>query len=533
MLHHHRRSVAVRLVRLSIGLAVAVGLVVPAIAAPASASGPRIDTFAPTQGAVGTTVRISGGGLGGTTKVTFNGVDAAFSVESGSLITATVPVGVSSGPISAFTHGAAVSTTSSFKVIPIQHVVVIYEENHTFDNILGLFCAERPERGCDGATEGTRSSDGRVMQLVAAPDIVPSIAHDPTSQAAAIDNGRMDGFDTIRGCTAIAGFRCYSQHNQAETPDLWTLAQHFALSDRTFSQSPVASWGAHLELVSTTLDGFLGFNPHAAPDHSAAAGWGCDSFRDSEWTSPLGDVSPEPSCVPAPDGTGPYRPSPVPWVPTIMDRLDAAGRTWRIYAAGPSGNQTLGYGWAICPSFADCLNTPQRANMVPFSQVTSDAADGTLPSVSLVLPNTRRSQHNGDSMIAGDNWIASVVNAVESGPDWSSTAVFITYDDCGCFYDHVPPPPGLGPRVPMVIVSPFARAGYTDSSVAGFVSMLAFIEHVFGLEPLSTRDAEAYDYADSFDFTQAPLAPIPLAHHSVPISSTTYLRTHPQAPEAT
>src|SRR5262249_51510097 len=111
-------------------------------------------------------------------------------------------------------------------------------------------------------------------------------------------------------------------------------------------------------------------------------------------------------------------------------------------------------------------------------------------------------------------------------PDWASTAVFITYDDCGCFYDHVPPPKGLGIRVPMVIISPYAKPGFTDSNVASFSSMLAFTEHVFGLSPLSDRDASAYDFADSFDFGQPRTARTKLSRHRPTQAERRYLKHH-------
>jgi phospholipase C len=123
------------------------------------------------------------------------------------------------------------------------------------------------------------------------------------------------------------------------------------------------------------------------------------------------------------------------------------------------------------------------------------------------MPIPKNSQHNGDSMQTGDNYLGSVVSAVMNGPQWSSTAIFITYDDCGCFYDHVPPPAGLGIRVPMVIVSPYAIAGHTDHNVASFASMLAYTEHTLGLAALGSADQNAYDYSQSFDYSQTPLAP--------------------------
>jgi phospholipase C len=136
------------------------------------------------------------------------------------------------------------------------------------------------------------------------------------------------------------------------------------------------------------------------------------------------------------------------------------------------------------------------------------------------------SQHNQDLMDVGDNWLGRVISAIQAGPDWASTAVFITYDDCGCFYDHVPPPKGLGIRVPMVIISPYAKQGFTDSNVASFSSMLAFTEHVFGLAPLSARDASAYDFSDSFDFDQAHTAPTKLSRHRLSEAERRYLREH-------
>src|SRR5205085_12185035 len=187
--------------------------------------------------------------------------------------------------------------------------------------------------------------------------------------------------------------------------------------------------------------------------------------------------------------------------------LDAAGRTWRIYT-GPGS-----YGWAICPTFAECIYGTQKAKVKPSQQVINDATAGNLRNVSLVMPCCGNSQHNGQSMQKGDNWIASVVSAIMSGPQWSSTAIFIAYDDCGCFYDHVAPPAGLGIRVPMVIVSPYAKPGFTDSNTASFASMLAFTEHTFGLPPLTTLDAGAYDYRASFDFGARPVKPIALTQH--------------------
>jgi phospholipase C len=298
----------------------------------------------------------------------------------------------------------------------------------------------------------------------------------------------------------------------------------------------IPSWGAHLELVSQDLDGFLGAHGEYGTLGKLGGGWGCDSGYDAPWKStPDAKTQRVPACVPDPSLDpaqypfgGAYRPTPVPYVPTIMDELDAAGLSWRLYVT--TGRGATPYGWAICPIFAECLDTSQHQNQVGTKDVLTDAANGTLPAFSVVLPNNATSQHNGDSMATGDNWIGQVVQAIESGPDWGSTAIFITYDDCGCFYDHVPPH-GMGIRVPMVIVSPWARPGFTDTTRASFSSMLAFTEHVFGLAPLSALDAAAYDYADSFDFGQVPSVGVPMTHTHVSKRERERIRANPPDPD--
>jgi phospholipase C len=403
----------------------------------------------------------------------------------------------------------------------IEHVVIIDMENHTFDNVLGKLCAANPGR-CDGATQG-ELRDGTIIDLAQATDIVPVVLHTPVGQLRAVNGGLMNGFSTISGCRAVDGYACYSQFDQEQIPNLWSLAETYALSDRTFQQDAIATWGSHLELVAGGLHGFDG----TGPGGQFGPGWGCDSLSDAPWhPTPWVPMMDQPSCIPALDGSGPYRPSRVPWVSTIMDRIDQAGLTWKIYGGVPF-EPGLGYHLSICPYFAECLYGPQGVNFVQRDQFLVDAAAGTLPNLSIITPAEADSQHNNDSMLQGDNWLAQEVGAVMDGAQWGTSAIFITYDDCGCFYDHVPPPPGLGIRIPMVIVSPYARPGSTDSNIASFPSLLAFVEHDFGLAPLGPEDASAYDYSDSFDYSQRPLATTPLAQHPLPASSVEWLKHRP------
>jgi phospholipase C len=400
---------------------------------------------------------------------------------------------------------------------PIRHVVIIEQENHSFDNVLGPLCVQ--DQRCAGATSG-RTAAGSVVPLAQSPDVVPAIAHNHATQVTAMDGGRMDGFSNISGC---GNLQCYVAYQPGQIPDLARLARTFALSDATFETNAVPSWGSHLELVASQLDGFVGDNPVRGTG-TPGPGWGCDSHRDALWQARAGAQQIlVPSCVPTPAGPGPYRPSPVKYVPTILDRMQSSHVSWALYG----GAQGDGYGWSICPTFAQCLLTKEHANTHPAARVITDATSGALPAVSIVTPTGANSQHNGFSMLQGDNWIGRVVNAVESGPDWSTTAIFITYDDCGCFYDHIKPPAGLGGiRVPMVIVSPYARPGHTDSTPASPLGLLAFIEHTFALKPLSAADAHAYDYAGAFNYAQTPLAPVPLGIHPLSTAELKWLAAH-------
>jgi len=425
-------------------------------------------------------------------------------------------------------HGGGAGTAGA---VPITHVVIIFQENHSFDNLFGLFCRNHPDRqgGCAGVTNGLRS-DGTRVALRRPGDIVPNIAHDPPAQIRGVNGGKMNGFDKITGCGPNLNYACYTQYQRDQSPSLFSLASRYAISDHTFEQSPAASWPAHLQIAAATSDGFNGFNPVPGTDRPPEKGWGCDSFNVAQWRSPEGALRTVPSCVPGiKDGKkfGPYKPSPVKWVATIMDRLWAAQRSWRIYAPAIDNEQEYGYAWAVCPSFADCLYTSQRSALVQNDRVIEDAQNGTLRNFSIVIPKVPDSQHNTRSMIQGDNWVAKVVNAIGNGPDWDSTAVFVTYDDCGCFYDHLPPPKGMGIRVPMVIVSPYAKPAFTDAHVANYPSMLAYTEGVFGLNPLGPADANAYDFRNSFDYTQEPLAYQTLPLHTVPAKSLRYVAEHP------
>jgi hypothetical protein len=348
------------------------------------------------------------------------------------------------------------------------------------------------------------------IPLARAPDKVTDISHDQKTQLDAMDEGKMDGWEGIGGC-APPQVKCYVQYEPRQIPSLAALARGGAISDAFFSRDITASWGAHIDLFAQTLDGFVGNNPEG----NTGKGWGCNSNLEAEWIKPgTTTVLMEPSCIPDKSGKGPFRASPVPYVPTIADRMEEAGRTWGIYGTVKQISQ-IGYKWSICPTFAECLNGPQKTKMHDSSQLLSDAKAGTLPSFSIVAPAKATGQHNGESMIVGDNMIGQEVAAIQNGPEGSSTTIFIYYDDCGCFYDHVAPPAGLGIRSPLVIVSPFAKKGFTDHNTATNSSVLAYAESVLKVKPVTQLDASAYNFHESF--TNVVASPTPFAFKAAPV----------------
>lgn len=405
---------------------------------------------------------------------------------------------------------------------PVSHVVLLFLENHSFDNVLGKLCVRDGNR-CDGVITG-RLSDGSTIPLRISPDIVPSVDHSHGAQVRAINGGKMDRFETIEGCHP-SGYACFTQYAPRQIPNIARLARAFALSDRTFEDNTLASMVSHMDLVSATTNGFVGNNPNSEADNR---GWGCGTLLEADyWLD--GAIVQEPTCIPFMDGgTLPDgRHTDVPPVPTIMDQATAAGVSWKLYAGKPSSIKDSGAVYNPCYYYVACYySEAQRAGLVPASRFLTDAA-ATLPALSIITPTGSNSTHNKRSMLQGDNWVGQVVAALQNGPNWPSTAMFITWDDCGCFYDHVAPPGMLGIRLPMLIVSPYARAGFVDHRRASVASMLAYAEHQLDIPTLGQADATAYDFSDAFDYTQAPLPPVRLTSRPLPRWEIAWLRHHP------
>jgi phospholipase C len=213
-----------------------------------------------------------------------------------------------------------------------------------------------------------------------------------------------------------------------------------------------------------------------------------------------------------------YRPRwPCTNVAVLPDRLDAAGISWKEYRGQNEWVQPLRMVKHV--RFSSMYN-----NVVTPQDYLHDLQAGTLPSVSWLTPPFGLSDHPPTSLCQGENWTVQYLNALMQSKYWKSTAVVLTWDDFGGFYDHVPPPHvdlyGDGPRVPAIVISPYARRGYIDPTNYEFASVLRFIETVFNVPPLTSRDANASDMLGAFDFTQQPQKPFILHPRSCPAGPT-------------
>jgi phospholipase C len=356
----------------------------------------------------------------------------------------------------------------------VQHIVFIVKENHTYDNYFGQF------PGGNGVTEGLYR--GRTIHLSHAADSVPDICHSQGCAWQAYDGGRMDKF-AFGNATNLPS---YQQYNQHDISGYWDLASQYVLADNFFSSALGPSFPNHL----LTVGAFTGAadNPNNLPAPSSGQGWGCDvsgilelvetlEFGFRELAAPCFDVR------------------------TLPDELDAAGISWKYYAP-PS--DIAGYQWSALDAIYHIRYGADWQKVVSFQQFAKDAAAGNLPAVSWLIAPYQFSEHPPYSVHGGMQWTLQQLQALTSGPDWASTVVFITWDDFGGWYDHVPPPEvdavGLGFRVPLLVVSPFAKQGYILHDQSDFVSVVKFIEERFGLAPLTSRDANASDLTNAFNF---------------------------------
>lgn len=392
-------------------------------------------------------------------------------------------IGVSGLLVWASAPGQVHAATPGSTRTQIQHLVVMTQDQHSFDNYFGM----RP--GVDGIPSGVCLPLRRQSQSACVKPfrIQGSGLHLPllstkAAQSAAIDGGRMDGFARAQSSHTDAGTMAMGYYAPQDLPILNELASHSVLFDRWFTSVPGGSIQNRLFAMSA----------RTTPDQSE---------------------------VPVGGWQG---------IPLIFDRLQAAGVSWRIYienyepalSIATAGRKARTGGQvARVPVLATSrfVKDPHLASHVAdLSQYYTDLTSGTLPAVSYIV-STSATEHPPDDPTRGQVLARAVVNALAESASWSSSALLLYYDTSGGWYDHVPPPTMdgdvLGPRVPALLVSPFASPGSVNDTVFDSASILGFIERNWSVPPLASRDRDATDLTTAFSFRQPPRAPALLGAH--------------------
>jgi phospholipase C len=384
------------------------------------------------------------------------------------------------------------------RATPIRHIVVIVQENRSFDN----FFAGYP--GADSTMTG-RTHDGKAMPLKPIAFARLFLGHFWRSGLTDWNKGAMNGFDLVTPEIGSTKYTPYSYVERQLVAPYWQMAQQYVLADHMFPTEFGPSFTAHLNLIAgSTAINATPTDPsgtRAVADYPQLDGVlqfaACDSppgTRTNLITSQRQYLS----------NGGPF---PCFSFPTLADALDQAGISWKYYVEHENSGRSLWNSFQAIRSVrfgSDWKNNIATTN----GQVLTDAANGNLPAVSWVTPTQLDSDHPGAGSDTGPSWVAAVVNAIGTGPQWSSTAIIVLWDDWGGWYDNVPPPQldyrGLGLRVPCIIISPYAKTGYVEHEPFEFGSILRTIEKVYGLRQIGTTDSRAYDMLDAFDFTQSP-----------------------------
>jgi phospholipase C len=356
---------------------------------------------------------------------------------------------------------------------PIDHIVIIMQENRTVDNLFNGF------PGADTAQTGLNNGVEIPLKPVSLADS-RDLNHSHMRWLKDVDNGSMDGF-AQNGSTLA-----YSYVPESDVEPYWTLARNYVLGDRMFQSNTGPSFVAHQYLIA-------GQSANVAENPSG--GWGCDAGSGST------------AALIGPNGTE------LPGVPpcfdyqTIADLLDEKGVSWRYYAPGPGDSF---YELSAFQAVRHIrYGSDWEKNVIsPQNRILTDIAHGELAQVTWVIPDWTHSDHPGSGSLEGPDWVASIVNAIGQSKFWGSTAIFITWDDWGGWYDHVLPPTidemGPGFRVPLLIVSPYARQGYVSHRFHEASGFIKFIEYDFNLGTLGTRDAGADYFTDCFDLVAQP-----------------------------
>lgn len=339
---------------------------------------------------------------------------------------------------------------------PVQHVVIIMKENHPFDNYFGTF------PGANGIPPNVSLPDG--LAGTVSPHWINGtwtwdLPHSRSAMLAAYHNGSNDLFAVVANAWVPGlGESALGYYDKRQLFAYWDLASKFTLADHYFQS-----------VSGPTI-----------PNRLYSLGGQSGNLMTNNLPGANIDVM------------------------TIFDQLQAKGVSWRYYYLTSSLVRPL-----PLQLHHIALNFSLASNVVPMNQLPFDTSAGTLPNVTYIDPSADSlvSEHPPGSVTEGQKWTMDIVNALMAGPQWSASAIFLTWDESGGFYDHLPPPQvdeyGYGFRVPMLMISPFARSGFIDHDVMDHTSILKFIADNWGLPYLTYREAQAGNLTGGFIFGDA------------------------------
>jgi phospholipase C len=428
----------------------------------------------------------------------------------------------------------------------IKHIVIIMQENRSFDSYFGTF------PGADGIPMKHHRPTVCVPDpqthrcerpYVDHADINGGGPHSHRASRMDINGGRMNGFVAAaesgqRGCLDVTDPACtltgkpdaMGYHTRSDIPNYWRYAKDFVLQDHMFEPNTSWSLPAHLFLVSewsaycsvpgraSSCHNALTTRPYERPpDYPPYYGGATSPTPDYAWT----------------DITYLLHRHHIKWGYYIVSGTEPDCENPAQLTCTPVAQNSSTYGiWNPLPWFETVRHDNQLGDVQSVARFYSAARKGHLPAVSWVTPSGQVSEHPPSPVSAGQSYVTSVINAVMRSPDWKSTAIFLSWDDWGGFYDHVRPPTvdrdGYGLRVPAIVISPYAKRGYIDHQILSFDAYNKFIEDDFlGGQRLNPRTDGRPDprpdiredapilgnLVNDFNFHRRPRAPVLLAVH--------------------
>jgi phospholipase C len=364
---------------------------------------------------------------------------------------------------------------------PIEHFLFLMQENHSFDNYFGTYPGANgiPKGTCMPRDPTSKKDRDCVKPFRLGNRPVVDLEHKESIHLDQYRNGRMDGF--VWAFTREGkrhGAMAMGYYDDRDIPYYWNIADEYVLFDNFFSSARGGSVINHMYWV-TGAPGVKGKR-----DEVPAEGWGD--------------------------------------LPTIFDRLEAAGISWKFYVqnydpkitfrTAQDSDRAAQVVWVPLLGYARYVDDPKLSrHIVDLDEYFADLKRGTLPAVAFMVPSGA-SEHPPGSIKAGERFVRTLVTELMASRFWKSSAFMWSYDDWGGWYDHVRPPAvdsrGYGFRVPALLVSAWAKRGYVDSTQLDYTSALKFIEENWSLRPLASRDAKAKSFMSAFDFERGAREPI-------------------------